>query len=131
MRMAKPKPKLPWLNPGDRFALAVVAVVLAALLGVHFVLRAGIGKPPPQFEPGGEIAGHRVDINSAAWWELQTLQRIGEKRAKAIVEHRVRHGLFKTVDELVEVHGIGKKTLRELRPHLTVGGREAADESKQ
>jgi len=129
--MAKPKPKLPWLNPGDRFALAVAAVVLAGLLGVHFVLRAGIGKPPPQFERGGEIAGHRVDINRAAWWEFQALQGIGEKRAKAIVEHRDRHGRFKTVDELVNVRGIGKKTLRELRPHLTVGGREAADESKQ
>jgi len=129
--MAKPKPKLPWLNPGDRFALAVVAVVLAALLGVHFVLRAGIGRPPPQLEPGGKIAEHRVDINRAAWWEFQALQGIGEKRAKAIVEHRARHGPFKTVDELVEVRGIGKKTLRELRPHLAVGGQEAADESKR
>lgn len=131
--MAKPKPnrKLPWLNPGDRFALAVVAVVLAALLGVHFVLRAGIGRPPPELKRGGKIAGHRIDINRAAWWEFQALQGIGEKRAKTIVEHRGRHGPFKTVDELVKVPGIGKKTLRELQPHLTVGGREAADENKQ
>ena len=128
--LADTKRKLPWLYPGDRLALAVVCAVLIALLGLHWVLGAGIGKTPPQFGQGARAAGHRIDINHAAWWELQALQGIGEKRAKDIVAHRDRHGPFKSVDELVRVSGIGPKTLRGLRPHLTAGEPEADDEGK-
>lgn len=128
--MSDTKQKLPWLTSGDRLALAAVCAALIALLGVHVVLGAGWAAAPAQLEPGGKVAGHRIDINRAAWWELQALQGIGEKRAKDIVAHRDRHGPFKSVDELVRVSGIGPKTLRGLRPHLTAGEPEADDEGK-
>jgi competence protein ComEA len=126
--LADAKRKLPWFNPGDRLALGVVCAVLIGLLGLHWVLGAGIGKTPPHLEGVERVDDHKIDINRADWWELQALQGIGEKRAKDIVAYRDRHGPFKSVDDLVDVKGIGPKMLLGLRSHLTAGGPEADDE---
>jgi len=125
--MSDTKQKLPWLTSGDRLALAAVCAALIALLGVHVVLGAGWAAAPAQLEPGGKVAGHRIDINRAAWWELQALQGIGGKRASDIVAYREQHGPFKSVADLVEVSGIGKKTLERLRPHLIASQQETGD----
>ena len=128
--LADAKRKLPWLNSGDRLALAVVCAVLIGLLCLHWALGAGIGKTPPRLDKMGRVAGHRLDINRADWWEFQALQGIGEKRAKDIVAYRDQHGRFKSVDDLVKVKGIGPKTLLGLSPHLIAGGPEADDEGR-
>ena len=62
----------------------------------------------------------KVNINSASSQELQTLPNIGPKTAQAIIKYRKKHA-FKSVDELLEVKGIGEKTLKKLRPYVTVG----------
>ena len=64
-----------------------------------------------------------VDLNTA---DAATLAReltgIGESRARAIVEHRRRHGPFRSVDELALVRGIGPKTVERNRARLRLGG---------
>jgi competence protein ComEA len=40
--------------------------------------------------------------------------------AEAILQWRAEHGRFSTVDELLEVSGIGEVTLAEIRDHVTV-----------
>ena len=58
------------------------------------------------------IVSAEVNINAASVSELaEGLKNIGPAKAAAIVEHRKMHGAFKTVDELVSVHGIGEATL--------------------
>lgn len=53
-----------------------------------------------------------VDVNSAdAQMLAASLQGVGPKVASAIVEYRKRHGPYKTVDDLLNVKGIGPKTL--------------------
>lgn len=63
----------------------------------------------------------KVNLNSA---DAQTLARelngIGEAKARAIVEYREAKGAFSTVDELLEVKGIGSATLEKNRERLTV-----------
>ena len=49
--------------------------------------------------------------------ELERLPGIGEKRAQAIVAWREEHGPFRSVDELVQVSGIGEKLLAGLRDY--------------
>ena len=66
------------------------------------------------------VAAGKININTATVEELETLPHVGPKTAAAIVEYRKKHP-FKTVDELVEVKGIGEKTLERLKPLVTVG----------
>lgn len=68
-------------------------------------------------------AGPGVDLNAADAATLaRELQGIGESRARAIVEHRRRHGPFRSVDELALVRGIGPKTVERNRARLRIGG---------
>ena len=66
------------------------------------------------------MAAEKVNINTAPVEELRTLPKVGPKIAKAIVEYRKKHP-FKSVDELINVKGIGEKKLELLRPLVTVG----------
>lgn len=62
-----------------------------------------------------------ININTADAVTLATLTGITPKKAKDIVDYRNANKGFKTVDELANVHGIGKKTLETNRARLTVG----------
>lgn len=61
-----------------------------------------------------------ININTATMEELMTLPYIGEVKAKAILEYRNAYGPFKSVEELLNVKGIGEKTLEKLRPLVKV-----------
>ena len=56
-----------------------------------------------------------VDLNRATLAELDALPGIGPVLARRIVEHRGRHGPFRSVDELRAVAGIGPALLARLR----------------
>ncbi len=62
-----------------------------------------------------------LNVNTATSSELQVLPGIGPKKADAIVNFRTENGPFRQVDDLVQVKGIGPKTLAKLRPLVTVG----------
>lgn len=61
-----------------------------------------------------------ININKANSAQLQTLNGIGPAKAAEIIKYRKSHGAFKTLDELVNVKGIGPKTVQKLKPHLTL-----------
>lgn len=61
----------------------------------------------------------RIDLNHASVEELSTLPGIGRKRAEAIIAFRTRVP-FTRVTQLLNVKGIGRRTLERLRPHVTV-----------
>ncbi|HZY29794.1 MAG TPA: ComEA family DNA-binding protein [Jiangellaceae bacterium] len=61
-----------------------------------------------------------IDLNSATADLLDTLPGVGPTLAGRILEWREQHGRFSSVDELLEVSGIGSKTLAELAPLVTV-----------
>jgi len=56
----------------------------------------------------------QVDLNRARVAELVALPGIGRQRALAIVLHRVRHGPFVRLSDLLQIDGIGQATLDEL-----------------
>ncbi|WP_457575207.1 ComEA family DNA-binding protein [Desulfomarina sp.] len=59
-----------------------------------------------------------VDINRADKELLMQLPGIGPKTAEAILKYRKANGKFKNINNLVEVKGIGEKTLAKLKPFL-------------
>jgi competence protein ComEA len=58
----------------------------------------------------------KVNLNRASAEELQTLPGVGPVLAQRMVEWRKAHGRYRTVDDLQEVKGVGKKRLEQLRP---------------
>ncbi len=65
-----------------------------------------------------------VDINTATAEQLQELMGIGPVLAQAIVDYRTEHGPFQSVDELLEVSGIGEAKLANIRDEVTIQGGE-------
>ena len=63
----------------------------------------------------------QVDLNTSTAKELQQLPGIGKGLAKRIVDYRTTNGPFKSVEELMQVRGIGKKTFAKMKERLTVG----------
>ena len=64
--------------------------------------------------------GALVNINTADPVTLETLPGVGPVTAAAIIGWRTDNGPFSSVDELLEVAGIGAATLAELAPHVTI-----------
>jgi comEA protein len=65
-----------------------------------------------------EIEKRSININSADKNELKKLPRIGPAMASRIIEYRKANGPFKSIDELMKVKGIGKKTFSMIKPYL-------------
>jgi competence protein ComEA len=58
------------------------------------------------------IPAVRININTADAQTLaNTLNGVGVKKAEAIIEYRTSYGPFQSVDELIEVKGIGKSLI--------------------
>jgi len=61
-----------------------------------------------------------VDLNTATAEELQIAPGIGPSKAEAIIKYRKEYGNFTSVDELIEISGIGEKTLAKIRDYYVV-----------
>lgn len=68
-------------------------------------------------QPAAEL----VNINTADAQTLASMLRgIGPSKAEAIIAYRNEHGPFRSVDELINVKGIGEKMLEQLRPQVSL-----------
>ena len=74
--------------------------------------------------PDSLLPGEKIDLNTAHPKDLERLPGIGEKRALAIAAHREEQGPFETVEELLNVPGIGEGILAQMRDYCTVGTAE-------
>jgi competence protein ComEA len=80
----------------------------------------GAGQAPGSPTGSGLASGGLVDLNRADTAELDVLPGIGPSTAAAIVRHRDANGPFATVDDLLDVQGIGPAKLEAVRDLVSV-----------
>ena len=62
-----------------------------------------------------------ININTASAEELEeNLPRVGDVIAARIIDYREYHGGFKSIDEIMEVSGIGDKIFEEIKDKICV-----------
>ncbi|MTB87693.1 ComEA family DNA-binding protein [Aeromicrobium senzhongii] len=134
------RPGIVTLPPGSRVHEAIAAaggvkgrvdttaLNLARVLNDGEQVVVGSAPPPAAAAPGassgsaaapGAPAG-QVNLNTADLVALDTLPGVGPVTAEAIVAWRDENGPFRSVEDLLDVKGIGEATLAELRDRVTV-----------
>lgn len=76
---------------------------------------AAAGAPDANAAPSAPL-----DLNTASVGQLDALPGVGPATAQAIVDYRTQHGPFRSVDDLLDVRGIGSAKLEEIRPLVRV-----------
>lgn len=61
-----------------------------------------------------------ININNASIEQLQTLNGIGESKAKSIIDYRTQNGPFKTIEEVKNVSGISETIYDKIKAFITV-----------
>ncbi|KGM08788.1 ABC transporter substrate-binding protein, partial [Cellulomonas bogoriensis 69B4 = DSM 16987] len=109
-------------GPTDAADLAALNLAREVLDGeqLRVPVPGEVVEPGPEVAgPGAPVSGTLVDVNRADVSVLETLPGIGPVMAARIVEHRTARP-FTSVDELIEVTGIGPKVLAGIRDLVTV-----------
>lgn len=144
-----------WTGPLIKLAGVGAALALLAWLGERAVVHAAVapGSAPALSATSAAAAGPAssaipaaapapaapaaaplrasdadpVVLNTATTEDLERLPGVGPKRARAILEQRARQGRFRQVEDLMKVRGIGRATLRRLRPLVRLDPPEPRD----
>jgi competence protein ComEA len=99
----------------------VNSVNLAALLidGSEIVIPAS-KNAPDQTTAASISSDGKVDLNTATAAQLDTVPGIGPTRAEQIVQYRETHGLYQSVQDLLNIDGFGQKLLDKIKDKVTV-----------
>lgn len=104
-------------NPGERVVIQPAQRAIAPAPAA--VIDGERPSPAPVAKTVGEIRS-LVNINTATQAELELLPGIGPALAGRIIEHRTLRGVFRRVEDLDAVKGIGPKMMERLRSLVSV-----------
>lgn len=62
----------------------------------------------------------KIRLNYATQEEIETLSGIGPSKAQAIIQYREENGFFQSVEDLLNISGIGEKTLEDIRDDIQI-----------
>ena len=95
-----------------------LALLFAALI---LSLTSGLALAGDAQETASEVAAVSVNLNSASAEELaEKLDGVGPARAELIIKYREENGPFASVEQLLEVKGIGTATLEKNRARIVL-----------
>jgi comEA protein len=104
-------------------------LLLGPALSAHAQAKPAQAKPPAAATPSASASAAPatgvsgvLNLNTASIEELTRLPGVGPSRAQAIVELRTKMNGFKSVEDIMRVRGIGRKTFRTLEPMLRLQG---------
>jgi competence protein ComEA len=98
--------------------LTIVAVITTGALPAAAQQQSSMKAAKP-----AATATAPVNLNTATQAQLESLPGVGAKAAERILEYRQKNGNFKKIADLMNVKGIGEKSLLKLKPLLTVTGK--------
>ena len=122
-------PPRPLLRRADQATVAVLLALGLAFLGWKWIAWGGLQGQLIEIDREPPLkALFIVDINQADWPELAQVPGVGETLARRIVERRETLGPYADNQDLLEIQGIGPRTLDRMRPFLrgTPGGAAVA-----
>ncbi len=93
---------------------ARIACVLVLCLGLVFSSVSVLA------QKSSPAATEKINLNSATAEQLQSLPGIGPATAKSILEYRTKAGKFKTIEEIINVKGIGEKKFQKIKDRLVL-----------
>ena len=110
---------------GPRGRVDLSALNLARVLVDGEQILVGRAAQPGGIAAGASTAapdpsGALVSLNTATLEQLETLPGVGPVTAQKILDWRGANGAFSSVDQLLDIDGIGDKTLAEIAPHVTL-----------
>lgn len=115
----------------EKCLLGLTALFLCALAGLHLWDMSRASSLPVTVRTERDAAREElapeplmVDINTAGAEELAQLPGIGEELAGRIVAHREAHGPFETIEDILEVSGIGEGKFAAFAAYITADGKE-------
>jgi len=124
----------PRLSPAQERGLIVLVAIGLVASGLALFLPTIRSRPLTILEPiditgvhvllptflDAEEKDDMVNLNTASAEELTSLPGIGEVLAARIVAYREEHGPFQTLDDIMQVSGIGSKVVEEIRDLATL-----------
>lgn len=104
-----------------KLILIIAAVGLVAVIGVVLVSHLAYLAPPRGYTPQeiAEMEIEPVNINTVTAEELGELAILSETQIQNLIAYREEHGAFTSVDEIMNVKGIGRKTYEKIAPYIT------------
>ena len=97
-------------------------MILISLVFVTFLFGIFAGRNLNRTPVQIQVLPKPTNINTADSQTLQQLPGIGPVIAQRIMDYRDAHGAFDTIGELINVDGIGEKTLEKLWDYVITGG---------
>ncbi len=109
---------LPDLTQREQSVVATLVCVALAGMAVLWVVHGGTRGQIDIDRTEPLHYAFRVDVNAAGWPELAQLPEIGPTLATRIVDYRTTNGPFTSRKQLLEVRGIGERTLERIEEYL-------------
>jgi competence protein ComEA len=90
-------------------------------MGFCLIFAAPVMVSPTFAAPAADAAaGEKINVNTATSEQLQELPGIGAVVAQRIIDYRTQKGPFASVNDLLQVKGIGSGTLAKIRNQIVV-----------
>jgi len=108
--------------------IIAAAFTLAGASGLASIAPAALAAPANSraragTAPSGDEKQAPIDVNTADLETLVKLPGVGPAIAQRIIDYRKEHGPFKKVEELLNVRGIGDRSLAKLRDLVTLSSK--------
>ena len=107
------------------FFVCALCLLMGIFIGRNQRKEYEILSPNTQIQSAPSVQteeSYLLDINTATATQLQELPGIGAVIAQRIVDYRNANGVFQSIEDLMNVEGIGEKKLQAIEELIKAGG---------